>query len=958
MKIKKRSSEFRGKNWCAKAREYDELRLETVKKAYYDNAIIVKEIIKGYLKGEYLVEDFPDLVSQGVEDDYLTEKSGEARRNQLVKCLERACLCEHRKAEFPPVKELEFEDYIVSVKPDAVFYNADSIELVLYRAGKPDVTQRGDKRDNSAGKCLELYFLLQYGRSLIPEGETRLIKANYYFLRKSTDKSSVTASSWDPDFFSGKGGNIVGIQDVYTGGDNCLGSLDAQYLKLLEEYSVGQECSEEECKKCQWNTVCNYAELPKLYEEKNNTLKRGRIIPTAAQQEIIRFRKGICRVNAAAGSGKTECMTERGVEMFEEGIKPSEVLFITFTDAGANEMKTRIEKKCKARNIPIKVSEIQAMTFNTFAYRIVKANYKECGFTKSPLVIDDVRNSVIITDLLNEHPVLGLDYLNYTMSMPNCYGALACTKRVFDTIKSNCISPDAPGAESLVIASLQESGILRFMEGSAIGELLTLYKTYDKRLKADNLLQFADQEPLMLRILDLHPGYLAHFGFKHIIVDEFQDSNETQLELISRLTACDCFESLMVVGDDSQSIYGFRHTSPENILHFYEKLGKEGNDLYLVENRRSTPDIINLANNINLLNEEKIDKNMVAVRNHGLLPIVNGFHSKQEEYGYIAERMKELIEKGYHPEEIAFIAYKKTELVAMGAELTRMGIPWVMMNPLPYMENSNVKAAMALAEAFYQPEASQLYFDYLIALYHGNIFSQMTVPEIQGEVQGLKKQFLNIDLFSIETQRAIFHDYLEALGEEDEIYRSFLELIYNNEDLQAELEYIRNFSIYGERASKKMEQKYQGVVLTTAHSSKGLEWKVVFNSITNYDDKVLHGGGIKSKARVEEVRRLLFVSITRARDLLYITGQYVAYGKKDDRTYNQFLIEVYEALGKEFCPIDPLEAEKTIEMKRKAMDRKKRYSNQPETMTTEEKIKYASMISNAEQLSLSDIKVS
>ena len=101
MKIKKRSGEFRGKNWCAAAREWDELKLESPKNTFYDNAIIVKEIIKGFFQGKYEISDFSDLVSQGVEDDYVTEKTGELRRHQLVRCLERYCKCEFRHPYIP-----------------------------------------------------------------------------------------------------------------------------------------------------------------------------------------------------------------------------------------------------------------------------------------------------------------------------------------------------------------------------------------------------------------------------------------------------------------------------------------------------------------------------------------------------------------------------------------------------------------------------------------------------------------------------------------------------------------------------------------------------------------------------------------------------------------------------------------------------------------------------------------
>lgn len=183
--------------------------------------------------------------------------------------------------------------------------------------------------------------------------------------------------------------------------------------------------------------------------------------------------------------------------------------------------------------------------------------------------------------------------------------------------------------------------------------------------------------------------------------------------------------------------------------------------------------------------------------------MVRGFHDKKTEYRYISERIKDLIDSGYQPEDIAFIAFKKTELVALGAELTQAGIPWVMMSPLPYMENANVKAALSLAEAFYQPESDLLYFNYLVARYHGDIFHKKSMTELRLEVDEMKKTFMSIDQLEIPYQRVLFHKFLDALKEEDEIYQAFLDLVYANEDLQSELEYIRNFSIYGKNAGKR-----------------------------------------------------------------------------------------------------------------------------------------------------------
>ena len=304
------------------------------------------------------------------------------------------------------------------------------------------------------------------------------------------------------------------------------------------------------------------------------------------------------------------------------------------------------------------------------------------------------------------------------------------------------------------------------------------------------------------------------------------------------------------------------------------------------------------------------------------------------------------------PEDIACIAYKKSELAAIGAELTRQDIPWVMMNPLRLMDNSNVQAAVSLAEAFYQPEAEELYFNYLNAKYRGEIFEKLQMDDIKVAIQKMKQEFMNIDLLDMNYQRHIFHEYLESLKENDEIYEGFLEMVYQNEDLQSELEYIHNFSVFGEKVEKRMLQTYRGVVLTTAHSSKGLEWKAVFNTISGYDSKSLHGGGPKRNEDIEETRRLLFVSFTRARDILHVTGQYLLHSSKEEPIYNQFLEEVFEALDEEYQPVDLSAALKLEQRKENAASRKRKMRGE---MTPEEKKEYAKMVRNAHQISLTEV---
>ena len=905
--IEKRSSEFRGADRCKVLRNYDGLNgiLDTVKESNFDEAILMKDLMKGYLAGKYKPGEFMGLVEEGLDDEQmLLPEQRKAKAERLCKLFLRAANSEKRQATFVGPKHIVEGEYQVTVFPDAAFFEQDSVEVVLYRLGKPTVTQKGRKQDASVNNCLELYFLLRYARTLVPAGKIWKVKASYYFMRKTTDTADTLS---DMDFFSGNGGNVVTLEEVWS---DTMGDTpnDEMFRDQLETYTEGSDmCGEDNCRYCKMYTQCFWQKLPEKYEEKTLSGKQGKIVPSDAQQRVIDFREGYCKVNAGAGTGKTECMTERGARMFEAGTDPHKMLFITFTEAGATEMKERLAKKASARGLNIGTDDIQAMTFNSFDFQIVKENYAELGFTAMPNVIDRVRNYVTITRLLEEKEIPGLDYLNYTMD----HGALACVSKVIEVIKAENLDPDDPASVNNLQHAIIDSGYISSLDTNQLRDILALCKRYNEELKKDNLVQFADQEPLANKFLDAHPDYLEErYGFEHIVVDEFQDSNDGQLDKIKRLCACPSFKSLMVVGDDAQSIYSFRNTSPDNIIHFFTKMGVSGTELFLTENRRSCEEVVELSNAVNDLNTEKVDKTMVSTRGNGGSTRVKGFFKKQDEYAWIADQIGELIDSGVQPEEIAFIAFTKNEISEMSAALSKNRIPWVMKNPLRLMENSRVRAALSLAMAFYEPDATKCYFDYLVAQHDGDLIADMDDDAVTEAVEQLKDSFESMEDLPFDVQRVIFHQMLDDIKGDDEIYAHFLDLVYANEDLQSELEYIRDFKRYGEKEEKRMEQKYEGVTLVTAHSSKGLEWKYVFNSVSKYDSEYLHKNSRNSKKRLEETRRLLFVSMTRARDSLTVTGQYIAYGTKETGyEQNQFLREVYQILGETYDPVDH-EAEK------------------------------------------------
>ena len=913
-----KANEFSGFHKCNKGKLLQEvLPVETKKEEAYDNAIIVNQILKGLFTGEFDESELTELVSEGIEENNLPDETNKKRQERLVNCLRRAWRCEWRKKYVTVCEETkeiiisQDPEIIVGVKPAVVFdvpedKKADAprvIEAVKYINSKPRITQNGKKAELSVAECPELYLLFLYAKSLLKPGEKALVKGSFYYMRKSTDTS---VGFRDPDFFSG-GGNIVSFEKEVDLNNDTLSKEELSYIDQIKASVEGKQCTEEDCKHCKFNVICNYNKAPVAFERKTGK-KGGKIVLSPEQEAIVNAREGVYRVIAAAGSGKTECVTERGARMLIEGTNPSEILFITFTDAGAKEMKARISGKCAAYGLDVDPEEIQATTFNAFAYNIVKAHYDLLGFDKEPAVIDEIREKKIIAGLLNQQTIPGLDYLNFKSNTPSLKGALVVGTKAFQLMKAEGIdSTDVKALE----AAMKECGMYRFA-GSAIPALASLYDEYCEQLKEDNLLTFADQEPLMFEVLEQKPEYLDSLGFKHIIVDEFQDSNWIQMETIKKLWNTSCAQSLMVVGDDSQSIYGFRHTSPENIIHFFEKMGITGESITLPDNRRSTPQILDLANKINALNIECVEKDMKPVKEDGAPVTVKGFYNRKDEITYVCDEIKRLIEEEHEiPEDIAYIGYSNAELIAIGSELSQRGVPWIMMNPMPLMENGRVKAAIALADAFYQPDADKLYLDYLAAKFDGKILECMSFEEINDQIAVLKQEFSNIDSMEIPLQRMIFHQYLDSLKDEDkpdELFDYFLDLLYQNPDLQSELEYIQDFKIYGDGCAKKLDSTYVGVVLTTAHSSKGLEWKYVFNSLSSYDCKFFHYGrnNTVNKKAIEERRRVLFVSITRAKDKLYVTGNYAAYKDKESGdVYNQFLKEVFEITGTEYVPVDP-----------------------------------------------------
>jgi superfamily I DNA/RNA helicase len=772
-----------------------------------------------------------------------------------------------------------------------------TITVVKLHTGKPHGARE-------AKKDLAKYAMLKYGRKLVSPGKTACIVASDIYLKRADDAGENSAApKFATNFWETGGNNVITLAETYVGGTTEPTNIDTMFEPIVKAFADGheaEECSESDCKTCNLYDLCHYAEPP-IRINKTPVQKTIRdLMITPSQDEAIEYENGVVRINAGAGVGKTVVVALRTVTLLNKGVKPEEIVLMTFTNAGAEEMRARIQLYNDDVGTGEDISAMKICTFNSFGDDILKVEYPRFGFTEPPKVIDEVERAGIISNLLKNKIIKGLNYKQFIANTQYVKGAVWIAARVFDIVKKG------PYTILDIDDVYSELGAdRRFATKDAVAELIELYDDYDADLRENNLIEFADQEMMLFELLQKDPYYLEQFGYKHIIIDEFQDTNLKQMELLKILISAPTCESLMVVGDDSQAIFSFRDTSPEYIINFRNYIGEETDDIFLLENHRCTPEIIEFANKINDLNHFKVAKDLVATRPSGKPVTVKGFHTVDDEADYIIDGIKEHLAAGSKPEDIAVICSTKSELRKYANRLTKEGIESVCLNPEPLLENSRVKAAIAFIRCLGCDIDTQNMLVYMNAKIGGGLFEK-TADEIEQLVDEGK-----IEAALIETK--LPHEKKDALLEilseidhnDDEIYQQFLDTL-SHKTYEKIVEYCNDFLVFGTKNEARREHNYPGVVLTTCHSSKGLEWPIVYASISQFDSekKSLHSGSAASIKALEEVRRLLFVTATRARDELYVTGKYVAYGKKGHYTYNQFLKDAFEANGQVFSIFD------------------------------------------------------
>lgn len=879
-------------------------RAEDVKIPYDESKFarqrFVTEVITGKLTGsikfstESLINTFYEFLNMPTE----TTKQMQAKDD--IRDVERYLHCEYRRPVVNGHPVIYLCDTGFECQMDFMFkgyqtiktnkhkegrkwvYDEETVfilEAVRLFTGKPNVKESSKILDTGISTRLELYVMLKAMEHIAEEeypGQQIMLRASYYFLQKEREDDK----KYSEEFFDGKGGNVITLQSYM----DDMSNVDKTFEPQMKEFLKGQSVSSEKCKTCRSRVLCEYYDAAEPLTEEERPKPVSLPILSPDQERAASALEGNVRVIATAGSGKTTAMAYRIMNLLKAGVSPEKIGCFTFTNAGAGEMRDRIKGFCGLAGVDVDFDKMIISTIHSFGDSLLKQYYNLLGYSKPPVLINEIQKTKIIESILSENsPIEALidKYKNFYLDMFRAKGILELMKGYFSSIMEGM--------------SQDEFAEKTGFDTTTVDSIYNMYMQYNKYKKDACLIEHSDQELGVLKLLRVKPDLFDEVGIEHISVDEYQDTSNIQFSIINEMRKAKCVKSLFIVGDDDQSIYGFRDANVELIKNFFEMIGENGLDVQLMENRRSTHNIVDFASTLISYNQNRIEKYPKSTNETGEPVRVSTFVSKEEEQEYIVDVIEDLIKNGRKDNEIAILAPTNAELMVYADMLKKRGIESVSINPEPILENPRVVGAVGLVK-FMLNNSEFSGTAYINARDNGTAITKSD-EEIRQEILNLQTEVKNI-----KNATGLFEKFKALDPEEnDEIYQSFLEDIntamedaVKKENLPAVCEYVMDFERFGQKQTARKEKAYNGVVLSTMHSSKGKEWPVVFCSVTK-----MHGRDLKPED-IDEKNRLLFVACTRAKKELYISGVTVAFSSAmQGDVENMFLaecIEVYEKM--------------------------------------------------------------
>ena len=628
------------------------------------------------------------------------------------------------------------------------------------------------------------------------------------------------------------------------------------------------------------------------YEDKLNS----------AQLEAAVQQKGPMLVIAGAGSGKTRTLVYRAVRLIEDGVNPESILLLTFTRKAASEMLRRA-----SRILDERCSNISGGTFHSFANIILRRYAKLIGFA----------NNFSILDRKDAEDVVGLIRTN--MGYHKSKERFPQKATISDVI-SKALNKDCP------IETVLKEGYPHFAQN--LKDIKKIQKEYSSYKKNRSIMDYDDLLVYLEKLLSSNDeirGKLSNF-YRYIMIDEFQDTNKLQARIAYYLASN--HKNIMVVGDDSQSIYSFRGANFKNIMDFPKKY-KDARIIKLEQNYRSTQPILDFTNELIRFAKESYRKTLYTKKEGEQKPVYIESQDDNYQSKFIVQRILELREEGVPLNDIAVLFRSSWHSVDLEIELMSHNIPFVKYGGLKFTEAAHIKDILAYLKVAYNPMDSVSWHRILLLI--EGIGPQTASNLIGGIVDSgrgvdylkegsylnrkysgdLEKLYSTLEMISgkksplSDKVKAVLGIYDPIMKEKYDDFNKRVNDVNSLEVIAQRYNELEDFLVdltlepLDERQARtEPEDKDEDkLVLSTIHSAKGLEWHTVF-IISLIDGYVPSTYALFTAEEIEEERRLLYVAATRAKQNLYLVKPDIKSvgGNYYDRTY-QKLTEVSRFLS-------------------------------------------------------------
>ena len=650
-------------------------------------------------------------------------------------------------------------------------------------------------------------------------------------------------------------------------------------------------------------------------------------------------------VLAGAGSGKTRVLTFRVAKLIEHfNVRPSDILALTFTNKASREMKERIESLLRISS--------QGLWFGTFhgiCRRILKIHWKEAELSERFTILDS-------------------------------QDQLRLVKRI---IKTNNLDEKLYDAKSIqsFINRKKDNGIRSNQISEKDDEVYILvYKEYESILKQTLSVDFADLILKTYELLLKHENILSYYvkRFKHIMVDEFQDTNLLQFKLLKLLN--NNTGSMYAVGDDDQSIYGWRGALSKNIKNFTDQFINV--EIFKLEqNYRSTDKILKVANSLITHNKNRLGKELWTNTSRGEQVKIFEAYNNDEESSFIVDKIKMLVRDGYKKSEIAILYRNNFLSRRLEEELNGRGIPYIIYGGFRFFERAEIKDMIAYLRIIVNPDddaafertinnpprgigqktidiirgvakESNLSLWKTIKHFQENESKDITsrvktsllnyieiIEDIASDINDLSLDEILIRIYKDSKLKTYFSEQKgeESISKQENIEELFVtaeNFIRNNIDSENIVdEFLDNAALEAGDYQSKLDD--DPVQLMTIHSAKGLEFPVVF--LTGLEEGIFPNENRKSgNDFLEEERRLCYVAITRAMKLLYITHANARYlhGSYNYLMPSRFINEIPSEL------LDSVKSDSYLHKKNKKMSSFRSQTNNSSGVKVGQRVKH------------------